>query len=234
MVGVDAEREAVVPARGARRFLPWEGRAERADWIIIGGIALRGLYGVATLPLIPLMLASHPLLLQLITGSTVAQVVVGARVRVGDVEWPVAILAGLPMWLLFDWLYWWAGHRWGDRALTLLLSRGGRPGAARRAARLERVLHRFGPAGVLLAWFLPVPNMLIYAAAGLSGMRLRTFLVLDLVGTVVAVATVVTLGYLLGSRAVDLVDRLDRVGLLAALAVVLVLVAAHLVRRRRA
>jgi membrane protein DedA with SNARE-associated domain len=223
-------------APGARRVVPdlrpWAGRAERADWIIITGIGARGIYGLATLPLIPLLLASHPLLLTLLSGSTVAEVTLGAQVRVGEVSWPVAILAGIPAWLLFDWLYWWAGRRWRDRALTLFLGRGGRPGAARRAARVERVVHRLGPWGVLLAWFLPVPSVVVYAAAGLAGMRLVTFLLLDLLGTAAAVTVVVALGYALGQRAIDLVHRLDDYALVLTVALVVVVVAVQVVRQR--
>jgi membrane-associated protein len=201
--------------------------------VILLLIALRGAYGLTMLLVIPLMLVPHPLLLELISGSTVAEVVVGARVRLGEIPWVVAIAAGVPLWLSFDWVYWWAGRRWGDRALTLLLGRGGRPGARRRAAQLERAARRFGPSGVLLAWFLPVPSLLIYATAGLTGMRLVSFLLLDLLGTGLAVAAVVTLGYALGQRAVDLVDRFDHDALLATLVVLGVLVVIRVVRQRR-
>jgi membrane-associated protein len=218
---------------GARRRLRGGGAVGPADAVILVGIGLRALYGFAMLLVIPLMLAPHPLLLELISGSTVAEVVVGARVRLGEISWPVAISAGVPLWLAFDWLYWWAGRRWGDRTLTLLLSRRGRPGAAKRAAHLERVARRFGPSGVVLAWFLPVPSLLIYATAGLTGMHLVTFLLLDLVGTTLAVAVVVGLGYALGQRAVDLVGRFDHYALLTSLVLLGLVVVVHLVRRRR-
>jgi len=231
---VDAEPEtppAPLPVTGRAR--PWVGRAERADWIIIIGITLRGLYGLAMLPVIPLMIGPHPLLLELVSGSSVVEVVVGARVRLGEISFPVAILAGLPAWVLFDWLYWWAGRRWGDRSLTLLLSRGGRTDGAARAARFEAVARRFGPSGVVLAWFLPVPSMLMYAVAGMAGMRLVTFLVLDVIGTALAVATLVGLGYLLGQRAVDVVDSFNRYAVVAAVVVVAVVVVAQLLQQRR-
>lgn len=214
-------------------MLPWDGRPERADWIILAGIGLRGLYGLAMLPLIPLLLGPHPLLLELLSGSSVAEVVVGAQVRIGTISWPVAILAGLPVWVLTDWIYWWAGKRWGDRSLTLLLGRGGRPQAAKRAARLEQVASRFGPAGVLLAWFLPVPSLLLYAAAGLAGMRLVTFVLLDIIGTALAVGVLVGLGWALGQRAVDVVDRFNHDALVITIAVVAVVVVAQVVRQRR-
>ncbi|MCW2819448.1 MAG: rane-associated protein-like protein, partial [Marmoricola sp.] len=87
--------------------------------------------------------------------------------------------------------------------------------------------------GVLLAWFLPVPSLLIYATAGLTGMRLVSFLLLDLAGTSLAVAAVVTLGYALGQRAVDLVDRFDHYALLTTLVLLGVVVVVRVVRQRR-
>jgi membrane-associated protein len=228
------EDEAAIPRPPAGRRRPWVGAAERADWVIVGLITARGVYGLAMLPLIPLLLDPHPLLLELLSGSSIAEVVVGARVRLGEVSWPVAILAGLPVWILFDWVYWWAGKRWGDRALVAMLARGGRSDAHKRARRVEAVAHRLGPASVVLARFLPVPTFLVYAVAGASGMRLRTFVALDVLGTTLFTATLVTLGYLLGQRAVDVVEAFNRYALLATVAIAVLLVVVHLVRRRRA
>jgi membrane protein DedA with SNARE-associated domain len=91
---------------------------------------------------------------------------------------------------------------------------------------------RFGPAAVVLAYYLPVPALLIYAAAGMSGMRLRTFLALDLLGTLLWVGPVVGLGYAIGKPAVDVVHRVDHYSTLLTIAVVL-LVTGLQVRRRR-
>jgi len=69
-------------------------------------------------------------------------------------------------------------------------------------------------------------------AAGLSGMRLRTFLALDLVGTLLWVGPVVGLGYAIGRPAVDLVHRIDHYASLLTIAAVLVLIGVQLRRRR--
>jgi membrane protein DedA with SNARE-associated domain len=102
-----------------------------------------------------------------------------------------------------------------------------------RSARLERTAERFGPAAVVLAYYLPVPSLLIYVVAGLSGMRLRTFLVLDAVGTLLWVGPVVGLGYAIGRPAVDVVRTVDHYSALLAVAVLLVVIGVQ-VRRRRA
>lgn len=203
------------------------------DWLLASGIGLRAAYGLAMLPLIPLLIGPHPLLLTLLSGSTVAEVVVGAEVRLGEVAWPVAVLAGVPLWVLTDWLYWASGRRWGDRALVLLTRRGDPVRAARRVARADRAIHRYGAAGVVLAKFLPVPSQLLYAAAGTAGMRLVTFVALNLLGTVLAAAIVVTLGYAFGRQAIDLVELFQRYAGATTLVVVTVLVVVLVVRRRR-
>ena len=71
-------------------------------------------------------------------------------------------------------------------------------------------------------------------AAGLSGMRLRTFLVLDAVGTLLWVGPVVGLGYAIGRPAVDVVDRIDHYSTFLTIAVVVVVIGVQARRRRRA
>ena len=102
-----------------------------------------------------------------------------------------------------------------------------------RLARLEHVAGRLGPTGVVLAYFLPVPTTLIYAAAGLAGMRLVTFLVLDAVGTAIWVALMVTLGYAWGHGAIDVVHRVDHYTVWVSLIAVALIVVISSLRRRR-
>lgn len=221
-------------ARGRRAaVLPWDGRPARADLAILGGIVVSTVVSLALIPVIPALLARHPLLLELISGSSVAAVTVGAHARLGEIRLPVAVAAGVPALMMFDWAYWWAGRRWGDRALTLLLGRGGQRGADKRAARLERMAGRFGPVAVVLAYFLPVPTALIYAGAGLAGMRLATFLILDVIGTALWVGMMVAIGYAWGQGAIDVVDRVDHYALWVTLGLVALVVIISSARRRR-
>ncbi len=220
------------------RSMPWGELAGRADTAITMLIGLYVAYSLALLPLVPALIGSHPLGLEIISGSTLAEVTVGAQSRVSELPLWVAVVAGVPGTMMFDWVFWWAGRRWGDRALHLLLGSDSSPrGTAKRearAARLERLAERFGPAAVVLAYYVPLPTVLIYAAAGLSGMRLRTFLVLDLVGTLLWVAPVVGLGYAIGKPAVDVVHRIDHYSLLLTVAVVVVVIGVQARKRRRA
>jgi membrane protein DedA with SNARE-associated domain len=226
------------PQTRRRTPAPWGEGAERADTTLALLFGLYAVYSLALWPLVPALIGSHPLLLEMISGSTLAEVTVGAQSRVGELPLWFAIAAGVPASMMFDWVFWWAGRRWGDRALHLMLGRDSSPrGVAKRearAARLERMAARFGPVAVVLAYYLPLPSLLVYVAAGLSGMRLRTFLVLDVIGTVLWVGPVVGLGYAIGQPAVDVVHRVDHYSTLLTIAVVVVVVVVQVWRRRPA
>ena len=223
------------PAR-RRVPAPWGAVAAPADTAIAVLIGLCAAYSLALWPLVPALIGSHPLLLEIVSGSTLAEVTVGAQSRLGELPLWFAVVAGVPGSMMFDWVFWWAGRRWGDRALHLVLGRDPSPRAVARrearAARLERMAGRFGPAAVLLAYYLPLPSVLIYVAAGLSGMRLRTFLALDVLGALLWVGPVVGLGYAVGKPAVDVVHRIDHYSTILTVVVVLVVVGVHARRRR--
>jgi membrane-associated protein len=134
--------------------------------------------------------------------------------------------------MMFDWIYWWAGRRWGRNAINLFV--GNHPKAAARTARLEKIIHRFGWLAIVIAYFQPVPNVLIYAAAGWTRMRLRTFLILDLIGSLLWIALCVGLGYAIGQEAVDVAKAVSRYALWATIALVVVVIARQWwVTRRR-
>lgn len=218
--------------------LPWEGKATRADVICLAGVSISGIYALALLPTVPWLLTHHPLVLELAYGSTSAMVTMGALSRVGEASLLVTVLAAFPGCMIFDWLFWWAGRLWGHRAVHVLL--GGHPDnprqaerMARREARIDRFAGRFGGFAVVVAYFLPVPSTLVYATAGLSGMRLSRFLLLDVIGTGLWIALIVSLGYALGQRAVDVVDAVNHYSLLITLALVAVIVLMAVWRSRR-
>jgi membrane-associated protein len=205
---------------------------ERADRIIIAGFAVSGLYYLALLPLVPALVASHPALLELVRGSMASVINMGARARVGETSLVLAAVLAVPSLMMFDWVFWWAGRRWGDRAFTLLLGGDG-PRAERRVRRLHAMEARFGPLAVVLAYVLPVPAALIYAAVGDGGMRLWVFLALDLVGTLLWACLLAALGYGLGHDAVDVANAIAHYGLWATLALVVLVIVTSAARRSR-
>jgi membrane-associated protein len=177
----------------------------REDKIIVGGFVAVFALQLALWPLVPALVASHPELLELIRGSIASIVNMGARARVGETSLILAVVLGVPSLMMFDWLFWWAGRRWGDGVFLWLLG-GTSPRNDRRLARLHRLEARFGPLAVVLAYFLPVPTTVIYAAVGDGGMRLWVFLVLDAIGTLLWTSVLAVGGYVLGQRAVDVAD----------------------------
>ena len=222
-------------AATGRRALPtpWDGPMQRADRVIVGGIAIAGLYSLVLLPLFPALSASHPELLEILRPSTASIVNMGARAGVGQTSFVLAVLLGVPSLMMFDWLFWWAGRRWGDRVFLWLLG-GDSERARRRLARLHRLERRFGAWAVVLAYVLPVPSTLIYAAVGDAGMRLRTFLVLDILGTLLWTSLLATLGYELGQSAVDVTDAIAHYALWATLALIAAAVTVSALRARTA
>jgi membrane-associated protein len=203
---------------------------ERADRIIVAGIVLSGLYNLVLLPLFPVLGASHPALVELVRGSPASIVNMGARARIGETSFVLAVVLAVPSVMMFDWLFWWAGRRWGDRVFLYLLG-GDTPRNHRRLERLHRIERRFGPLAVVLANILPIPSVLIYAAVGDGGMRLWVFLFLDVLGTVLWTALFATLGYEIGRSAVDVTNAIAHYSLWITLALIVGIV---VVQQRRA
>lgn len=211
--------------------LPWIGEAKRGDKILIGGIMLSGLYYLALMPLVPMLVAHHPTLLAMVRGSMTAIVTLGALVRTEHHSLVAAVLVGLPATIMFDWLYWWAGYRWGERGLMLMI--GGKPNAGKKLHRVKRLSARFGPAAVILAYILPIPTAMIDAAAGWGGMRLRVFLVCDILGGLLWTGLLVGLGYGMGQGAVDVVNAISRYSLYLTLGLVVLIIARQTAAARR-
>jgi membrane protein DedA with SNARE-associated domain len=228
---LDAEHPDGPREHAQRRALPtpWDGPMQRADRIIVAGIAISGLYGLVLLPLFPLLGSSHPALLELVRGSTASIINMGARASVGQTSFALAVLLGVPSVMMFDWVFWWAGRRWGDRVFVWLLGRDDAKGK-RRLARMRSLERRFGSFAVVLAPVLPIPSVLVYAAVGDGGMRLATFLVLDVAGTLLWTGLLATLGYELGQSAVDVTDAITHYALWATLALVAAAIAVQAMR----
>jgi len=205
---------------------------ERADKIIVAGFAAAFALQLALWPLVPALVASHPALLELIRGSMASIINMGARARVGETSLALAAVLGVPSLMMFDWLFWWAGRRWGDGVFLWLLGGAGRR-SERRLARMRRLEARFGGFAVVLAYFLPVPTALIYAAVGDGGMRLRTFLLLDALGTVLWTTALALGGYLIGRRAVDVADAFAHYALWVSVGGVIAIAAWSAARRGR-
>jgi membrane-associated protein len=198
--------------------------------VCAGGILFCVVYYVALLPAIPALVGTHPVLLELLNGSLAAMVAAGALARVGGTSLVVALAAGVPGTMMFDWLFWWAGRRWGHRGALMLVGQG--PRAARWVVRAERLGARWGGLAIVFGYYLPIPNVLIYALVGLSGMSLVRFLVWDVLGALVWSALLVGLGYAIGHRAVTVAHAISHYSLLATVVLVALVFARQALVRR--
>jgi membrane protein DedA with SNARE-associated domain len=179
--------------------LPWHGKPRAADIFCWLAIVLSGLFYWVLLPLRVSLIGTHPVVAELLNGSIESIISAAAFARAGDGTLAVVLLAAIPGLMKFDALYWWAGRLWGERFIMAL------PGSRRVAkhmARVQRAGRKYTWPAVLVSSFLPIPRAIIYVIAGWAGMRLVTFLVLDLIGAVLWAGLLAGLGYTLGHPAV--------------------------------
>jgi membrane-associated protein len=139
------------------------------------------------------------------------------------------VLAGAVGMMKFDWLTWWTGRQWGLGIIRMFTTSERVQRIALRATELSPWI----VGGAVVIAVLPgVPTAVVYAVAGWAGMRLTTFLLLDLLGTVLMTAIVAGLGYGLGQHAVDLVLLVDKYASLVSLTMIAVAATVPLIRRR--
>lgn len=192
---------------GARRVVPWVGPAAMADWVLLGGILAVVALGLALRPAKPFLIAEHPVLLEFLTGDLVVVGAAAAFARIGEAPLALVIVAGAVGMVKFDLLTWWAGRRWGEGILGMLSTPAQ---AATWTRRLDRTRPWVMGLAVALAMAPGVPTAVVFVLAGWAGMRLTTFLLLDLAGALAITALVSGLGYGLGQHAVDAVLLVDQ------------------------
>ncbi|MEJ2867254.1 VTT domain-containing protein [Actinomycetospora sp. OC33-EN08] len=199
-----------------RDMRPWDSPMARADKVLIGCMVGAFVLAMTTLPLRPFLLASHPTALAAVTGSSSAVGAGAAFARIGQADLWLVIVAGIVGKIKFDWLYWWAGRRWGAKGVRFFVP-------SDRAARfVERV--RAWPMWamflvVVVAALPGIPSVLAYLLAGLAGLSLGAFLVASVVGAGIMTGLVAGLGYALGQSAVDVVLLIDRYALWISLSI---------------
>lgn len=216
--GSDRTPEELEQARRAwRDAVPWEHPMSRGDRVLVfvtlGVLALM----LATLPVRPFLLASHPVALSAVTGSLSAIGAGAAFARIGEGELWLVVVAGVFGMVKFDWLFWLAGRRWGAKVIALWA-----PGdVAKRFVARVRSWPAWAMPLVVMAAALPgVPAPAVFALAGLGGMGVVRFLLFDALGAAVIVGLVAGLGFRVGQYAVDVVLLIDEYALWITLALV--------------
>jgi len=211
--------------------IPWTGKPGRADILCWAGIMLSGIFYYVMLPFRAELVGTHPVLLELLNGSTEAIIAAAAFARVGHGSLVVVLLAAVPGLMKFDPLYWWAGRLWGERIIALLSGKRNR--GAKYMGRVQRWGRKFTWPAVVVSPFLPIPNAIIYVIAGWAGMRLVTFIILDAIGSLLWAGTLAGLGYALGHHAVVVAQTISHYGLWVSIALVVVIVFFQMRSQRR-
>jgi membrane protein DedA with SNARE-associated domain len=211
-----------------RRFVPWEGRATRLDLALMGAILGVVALGLALRPLKPFLLASHPVMLEFLTGDLTAIGAAAAFARIGEAPLWLVVVAGAAGMVKSDWLTWWTGRQWGLGIIKMFTTS---ERALRFAARTTELNPWILRAAVVLAVMPGVPTAVVYAMAGWARMRLLTFLLLDLAGAALMTGIVVAVGYKSGQRGVDLVLLVDRYASLVSLSMIAVAALIPMVKR---
>jgi membrane protein DedA with SNARE-associated domain len=228
-----AEGEAARETRGSAwddPRIPWAGKPRRADILCWAGIMLSGIFYWVTVPLRTHLVGTHPVWSELIGGGTESIISAAAFARVGHGTLIVVLLAAIPGIMKFDPLYWWAGRLWGERIIALF--GGKRNRGAKYMGRVDRWGRKFTWPAVIIAPFLPIPNAIIFVIAGWAGMRLLTFIILDIIGTLLWAGLLSSLGYALGHHAVVVAQAISHYGLWVSIGLV-VLVMFFQVRSQR-
>ena len=225
--GLEAAKAAADEARERPAWndprTPWAGKPGRADILCWAGIMLSGIFYWVTLPLRTHLVGTHPVLSELIGGGTESIISAAAFARVGHGTLIVVLLAAIPGIMKFDPLYWWAGRLWGERVI-MLFGGGKRNRGAKYMARVQRWGWKFTWPAVIISPFLPIPNAIIYVIAGWAGMGLLTFVILDIIGTLLWAGLLVGLGYALGHHAVVVAQGISHYGLWVSIGLVVVIV----------
>jgi membrane-associated protein len=220
------------PARSADPWsdprLPWEGKPRQVDIACWAAITLSGLYYLALLPFRASLIGTfaHSVILVVLNGSTEAMVAAAAFARTGHGSLYVVLLASVPGLMKFDLIYWWAGRLWGERVIHLFAGQSER--RRRRALKFAERVNRWGPRftwpAIIITPFLPLPNAIVYAVAGWTGMSWVTFLILDAIGSLAWAGLLVGLGYALGQHAVSVAETVSRYGLWVSIGIVVLVV----------
>jgi membrane protein DedA with SNARE-associated domain len=193
------------------------------DFLCLGPILARSIYYYAGIPLGTALQFTRPLYAELLRGSTISLIIAGAFAAGGRLPLWAVLLAPIPITMLTDPFYFWAGRRYGRPLIGYLEKHDRR--WHRRARRAESFFARWGLWTILFAYFLPVPNDLLYFGAGDARLPFWRFIAVDVVGTLLFVGLWVSLGFVIGKPAENVADAVGQYSGRITIALVVVIVA---------
>lgn len=197
---------------------PWgSSRPSRADKVLLGFIIGLPLFFLVIFPLRPMLIAKAPLLLSVITGAKTVIAGAGAFAEVESFPLWTAILAGFIGAVKFDWLWWLAGHRWGENIVRMVANT---PSTYRKAEWIRNLPQWLLIILVVFGRMPGVPGSLVWLVAGWSGMRFRTFITANIACALLVSTASASLGWFIGQPAVDLLKLIDKYAIWISLALI--------------
>jgi membrane protein DedA with SNARE-associated domain len=121
----------------------------------------------------------------------------GYLVHRGITRYPITLVVSLLGVVAGDNSLFFIGRHFGTGLVRYF---GLRPGRRHQVERIQGFMQRHGQRAIFYARFLAGLRALIYLSAGSFGVRPPVFLLYDLLGALISVPIVVTLGYLFGAQ----------------------------------
>ena len=153
---------------------------------------------LVAIPLAPFLYREHVAVLVLLRPTKETLLFAGFAAERGDISVPVLLIAAAPLLLLGVWQFFALG-----RIFSSELSKRELPGIAgrllprKRIRKLQSAIDREGDKVVFLGRIAAMPSSLIGAAAGVSKVDWRRYLVVDGAGAVVSLLMMLGLGWIL-------------------------------------
>ncbi len=211
--------------------LPWKHKPEPADIACMAWMSAAGIYSLVMLPLRPAILALSPIVVGSL-GYRTGLVMSGALAAVGNPWWPLVWVLGTLGAIKFDWVFWWAGRRWGRDIIEVWSGRSAR--ARRINDRAEGIARRWGGLAIALTFLpIPLPAAVVYAVVGESGMSLRRFLTWAGLSSFLTTGGYILLGYFIGEPAVALMDTYGKYLWYYSIALLVVVMGGYFYNERR-
>ena len=175
-----------------------------AQWpvrlLLLALAAVRWTASIVAIPLAPVLWRDHMLGLVLLRPTKDVFLAAGFAIRQHHLGWIETYAAAVPIAVLGVWLFYALGRSFSDE----LAQHRELPGVAGRllpATRIHDLTHTLDEKGSKVVFFgrLAVfPSSLVAAAAGVSGMDPRRFLIADGLGALASITMVLLVGYGLG------------------------------------
>jgi membrane protein DedA with SNARE-associated domain len=152
-------------------------------------------------------LAEFPVALQFLLSAVAAafteeisSVAVFGLARAGRMDWFVALGSVFTGTVVVNVGLWWAGRATGSRALRWKMFQNLKQD---RLDSLYRHVHREGWIAVAIARFIPGTRIPVFVLAGILGMRVRAFVLTQILATLVWMATTLGLMHIVVELAIN-------------------------------